>query len=119
MEEGFRPDAILLDFMMPVMDGGELVAELRRRGVTAPVLLASAYPGLERRARDLGVAGSIAKPFRYQALEAKLRSVLGEPGGPRGPGSPLPGTRAFRLPDWNGWWHWGPRRRAPLAPFLV
>jgi CheY-like chemotaxis protein len=51
VEEGRAPDLVATDFMMPLMNGGELIARLRANPATAevPVILVSASPGSERR----------------------------------------------------------------------
>ncbi len=68
-----RPfDAVVLDMMMPVLDGAGLLRELRARGVQVPVLLASAARDLRARARELAAEDYIEKPFDPAALEAKL-----------------------------------------------
>jgi len=51
VEGGRAPDLVATDFMMPLMNGGELIARLRANPVTAgvPVILVSSSPGSERR----------------------------------------------------------------------
>ena len=51
VEEGRRPDLVATDFMMPLMNGGELIARLRANPVTSelPIILVSSSPGSERR----------------------------------------------------------------------
>ena len=77
-----RPDAILLDMMMPGMDGATTLTQLRRampeRDV--PVILLSAKLQQRRddaQLRDLGVAGVIGKPFDPITLPGQIRSILG------------------------------------------
>ena len=76
-----RPDAILLDVVMPEMDGPATVRALRARGETRgiPVVLVTGRDQEEdRRAfTELGVAGVISKPFDAAALAAQVRDVLG------------------------------------------
>jgi len=85
VERGFRPDAVLLDLMMPGMDGVELARELKRAGLHVPVLVVSADPDVERKSRELGGAELLRKPFTYEQLKAKLDEVLRD-GTPRGGG---------------------------------
>jgi len=66
--------AVLLDLMMPVMDGEAVVAEMRARGMTSPVVLASAAPDLRDRAQRLGLP-YLPKPFDLAKLEATLATV--------------------------------------------
>ena len=72
------PDAILLDLMMPAMDGRATLAALRRDEATAriPVILMSASSDDAQDLRPLGAAGVIPKPFDPLTLPARLRSVL-------------------------------------------
>jgi DNA-binding response OmpR family regulator len=73
-----RPDAILLDLMMPAMDGRATLRALRGETTTAgiPVVLMSAASDDARDLKPLGAAGVIAKPFDPLTLPARLRSVL-------------------------------------------
>lgn len=82
-------DAVVLDLMLPVLDGTRVLQELRERGHTLPVILISAHRDLdkqEERHRQLGAFASLRKPFNIQELERQLEHALGAPGGPRGPG---------------------------------
>ena len=78
-----RPDAILLDVMMPGMDGPATARELRSRPETAeiPIILLTAkvQAADRRRFDDLGVAGILAKPFDPMSLADEVRGVLGWP----------------------------------------
>ena len=64
------PELILLDLMMPQMDGWRFMKELRARysSFRAPVVLLSAAPDLPREAEQLGVAACLSKPFRLEEL---------------------------------------------------
>lgn len=76
-----RPyDAIVLDLMMPVLDGAGLLRELRARGVRVPVVLVSAARDLAARARALAVDEHLAKPFDPALLEDKLERLTGQGG---------------------------------------
>ena len=74
-----RPDAILLDLMMPAMDGRATLAALQGQESTAriPVVFLSATTDEAQDLKPLGAAGVIAKPFDPLTLPARLRSVLG------------------------------------------
>jgi len=76
-----RPDAILLDVMMPGMDGPATARALRAEPDTAeiPIILLTAkvQAADRRRFDDLGVAGILAKPFDPIALADQVREVLG------------------------------------------
>ncbi len=69
-------DAIVLDLMMPVMDGETFLREMRARGHSRPVVLVSATRDLPARARSLLVAEHCMKPCSPDALEAALARVL-------------------------------------------
>jgi DNA-binding response OmpR family regulator len=71
-----EPDVILLDLMLPHMDGREFIWELRRTGRTTPVILVSAARDLPRRAAELPVQGYVAKPFAIPDLVATIGSVV-------------------------------------------
>jgi CheY-like chemotaxis protein len=75
-----RPDAILLDVMMPDMDGPATLAELRADPTTRdiPVLFLTAKTQAAERARlgQLGVAGILTKPFDPLKLAAEVASTL-------------------------------------------
>ena len=66
------PDLIVLDVMMPRLNGYELLRELRSRGVRTPVLVLSAK-GMER---DLGADDYVVKPFSVAELMARVKAVL-------------------------------------------
>lgn len=76
-----KPDAILLDVMMPGMDGPTTVRELRKNPATAgiPILLLTAkvQSSDQRRFADLGVAAILFKPFDPLTLSIQIASVLG------------------------------------------
>lgn len=63
------PDLILLDIMMPVMDGLTMLEELRKTSYI-PVIIISAYGDAERvdKARELGIECFVSKPFGFEAL---------------------------------------------------
>ena len=72
-----NPDVILLDVMMPVMDGLAMLRALRQRAETRalPVILMSAAPIRVSPARA-GYQAALAKPFDVPALLGRLREVL-------------------------------------------
>lgn len=73
---GVRPDCVITDLMMPVMDGLELCRELRRRpeieSMKIIVLSAKSYDFDRRRARELGADGYIVKPINPATLLASI-----------------------------------------------
>ncbi len=76
-----QPDAILLDVMMPGMDGPTTFRELRKNPATAkiPVLLLTAkvQSSDQRRFADLGVEAVLFKPFDPLTLSTQIAGVLG------------------------------------------
>jgi len=76
-----KPVLILLDLMMPVMDGWQFLDERSRLPSLAqiPVALLSGEREQRQRARDLGVARSIQKPVELQGLLAAVHQLVGPP----------------------------------------
>jgi DNA-binding response OmpR family regulator len=71
-------DAIVLDVMLPGMDGFTILKELRNVGIVTPVVMLTARGGLEDKVTglDLGADDYIPKPFHFEELAARLRSIL-------------------------------------------
>lgn len=71
-------DGIILDIMMPGMDGTEVLRTLRREGCTTPVLLLTAKGEIEDRilGLDLGADDYLPKPFAMGELIARVRAML-------------------------------------------
>ena len=70
-------DAIVLDVMLPGMDGTELVRELRRQGIAVPVLMLTARTSTDDKVRglDAGADDYMTKPFEAPELLARLRAL--------------------------------------------
>jgi CheY-like chemotaxis protein len=77
-----QPDAILLDVMMPELDGPSTLARLRAIAVTRDIpvifLTAKVQAVDRRRLADLGAVGIIAKPFDPMTLAEEVTSLLQE-----------------------------------------
>jgi len=71
-------DAVVLDVMLPRVDGHQVCARMREAGNWAPVLMLTAKDGEldEARALDTGADDYLAKPFSYVVLVARLRALL-------------------------------------------
>jgi CheY-like chemotaxis protein len=78
-----RPDAILLDVMMPGVDGPATLELLRRNDVTRSIpvvfLTAKSRPAERERLMALGVRGVLAKPFDPMFLSEQVAALLGWP----------------------------------------
>ena len=73
-----RPDVILLDMLMPVMDGWEFVRLYHERpGPHAPIIVVTAVRDAASRAEQIDAAGFLDKPFRLDALFACVAEVTG------------------------------------------
>lgn len=73
-----RYDGIILDIMMPGMDGFEVLRRLRSEGCRTPVLFLTAKAEIEDRIRglDLGADDYLTKPFHMSELLARVRAML-------------------------------------------
>jgi CheY-like chemotaxis protein len=74
-------DAIVLDWNMPVMDGEQFLEQHRLRTASLsppPVVVITARPDAEQKARQLGAVAVVAKPFSLNELVRVLVPVLGD-----------------------------------------
>jgi two-component system response regulator ArlR len=71
-------DGIVMDIMMPKLDGLEALRRMRKKGVTAPVLLLTARAQVEERIEglDAGADDYLPKPFAMGELLARVRTML-------------------------------------------
>lgn len=81
--EGAEYDAIVLDVMMPRMDGFSLLAQMRESGNETPVIFLTAKDSVPDRVRglDAGADDYLVKPFSFDELLARLRVVMRKRGG--------------------------------------
>jgi len=73
-----RPDAVVLDWMLPELDGPEVARRLREAGDTVPILMLTARDAIEDRVSglDSGTDDYLVKPFAPEELKARLRALL-------------------------------------------
>jgi two-component system, OmpR family, response regulator MprA len=73
-----EPDAVILDILMPKMDGLEVCRRLRREGHRLPVLMLTARDEVENRVSglDAGADDYVTKPFALEELLARMRALL-------------------------------------------
>ena len=69
-------DAILLDLMMPVMDGVSFAEEIHRRGIDTPIVVVSAMPAVEAISKKLGAIDFCHKPCAPSRLHEALTAAL-------------------------------------------
>jgi two-component system OmpR family response regulator len=74
----FRPDLLVLDVMMPGMDGFDVVRRLRSDGLQFPVLFLTARDSTEDKISGLTLGGDdyVTKPFSLEELIARIRAIL-------------------------------------------
>ncbi|NMO18985.1 response regulator [Pyxidicoccus fallax] len=72
------PNLILLDLMMPVMDGWEFAQRMRQKPAVAtiPIIVLSADRNVGSKAADIGAVGHLAKPFELNDLLDMVRRSL-------------------------------------------
>jgi DNA-binding response OmpR family regulator len=74
-------DVILLDILLPRLDGLSLLRDLRGRGMTTPILLLTARDAIDDRVAglDAGADDYLVKPFSFSELLARIRALLRRP----------------------------------------
>lgn len=92
LAEEYRPDVVLLDIVMPDMDGIDVMRQLRETR-SVPVILVTAKGSTADKARglDFGADDYISKPFHPDEMAARVRAVLRRSGG----GAPVTGVLRF------------------------
>lgn len=111
--ESFSPDILIIDWVMPVFDGAELVRMIRNPNggphAFIPIIMLTGYSEKRRiiEARDLGVNEFMCKPISAKALYHRIYSVVANP-------RPFVRTRTYFGPDRRRSFsanHTGPERR--------
>lgn len=74
-------DVILLDRMLPYMEGTDVLTALRKKGITVPIILITALGTLSDKVMglDLGADDYLVKPFAFEELLARIRCVTRRP----------------------------------------
>jgi len=117
-------DLVILDLTLPGMDGLEVLANLRRRKVTTPVLVLTARAGVEDRVAglDTGADDYMTKPFDLAELAAGVRALARRSYAAKGPEiahGPLSFDSAGRTVTLNGRRLDMPRREMGLLEILL
>ena len=78
VERDFQADLVVLDIMLPDMDGFEVLAELREREPNLPVLFLTAKDDVQDRVRGLEVGADdyVTKPFSLEEVVARIHAIL-------------------------------------------
>jgi len=73
-----EPDLLILDVMMPYVDGWEVCRRLRQAGSTLPILMLTAKDDVKDRVKglDIGADDYLVKPFALEELLARVRALL-------------------------------------------
>ena len=79
--ESAEYDAVVLDIMMPVLDGLSVLKKMRRKNDSTPVILLTAKDSIEDRVSglDAGANDYLVKPFAFEELLARIRVLLRKP----------------------------------------
>ena len=118
-------DAVVLDVMMPGIDGFEVCRQLRRKGSTVPVLMLTARDAVDSRilGLDSGADDYLVKPFDFGELLARLRAVIRRGRLPLTPAVVVTGDLRLDLRARQGFRHDQPikltSREFALLEFLV
>ncbi|MDF1478012.1 response regulator transcription factor [Leifsonia sp. H3M29-4] len=74
----FRPDVVVLDVMLPDIDGLSVLTRLRADGIQTPILFLTAKDSVDDRVAGLTVGGDdyVTKPFSLEELVARLRALI-------------------------------------------
>jgi two-component system OmpR family response regulator len=90
------PDVVLLDVMLPDLDGFEVCTRLRKHGVQAPVLFLTARDSVEDKIRGLALGGDdyVTKPFDVNEVVARIQALL------RRAGAQQPGAGRRLRAEW-------------------
>jgi len=83
-------DVVLLDMLMPRLDGQSVLKEIRAQASPPAVIVVSARPDLLSSSMQMGANDFLAKPFSIRRLEEKIERSLDQSGQPRSLGQQTP-----------------------------
>jgi DNA-binding response OmpR family regulator len=69
-------DVVVLDMLMPLVDGQTVLRELRARNLPPPVVVVSARPDLIAKSMEIGADDFLSKPFGIAQLERKIEALV-------------------------------------------
>lgn len=97
-------DLLVLDIMMPGMDGLSLVRTLRAKGIMTPVLFLTAKDSVESRVEglDAGADDYLVKPFAAEELTARVRALLRRQGKQNAEGELAYGPLSLKINEYDG-----------------
>ncbi|KMZ43179.1 MULTISPECIES: response regulator transcription factor [Bacillales] len=97
-------DLLVLDIMMPGMDGLSLVRTLRTKGIMTPVLFLTAKDSVESRVEglDAGADDYLVKPFAAEELTARVRALLRRKGKQNTEGELAYGPLSLKINEYDG-----------------
>lgn len=97
-------DLLVLDIMMPGMDGLSLVRTLRAKGIMTPVLFLTARDSVESRVEglDAGADDYLVKPFAAEELTARVRALLRRQGKQNVEGELAYGPLSLKINEYDG-----------------
>ncbi len=78
MAKMVEPDVIILDIMLPKIDGYQVCQILRQRGINTPILMLTAKDSLSDKVKglDIGADDYLPKPFEIEELLARIRALI-------------------------------------------
>ena len=85
--QAYPPDCLLLDMLMPIMDGVQVLEQLESQGVKLPVIVLTAdiQEWLKTRCLELGAVTFLNKPIKQAQLQEALQQILPRPQPTAGP----------------------------------